>query len=499
MERLADEFRRTRIVATLGPATDKAGVLQDMLLAGIDVARFNCSHGTHEEHAARIEALRKAAIETDCLCAVLLDMQGPEVRTGSLAGGQPVPLATGSSVILTSRNVTGTRAGIYQSYAGLPRELSIGDRVLLDDGLIELLVEDIGAFDITCRVVNGGILGEHKSINVPSASLKLPSLTEKDESDLLFGIENDVDFVAASFVRNADDVMAVREFLARHGGEGISVISKIECAEAVNAFEEILAASDGIMVARGDLGVEVPLSVVPHLQKKFIRMANRESKPVITATQMLESMAHFPRPTRAETTDVANAVYDGTDAVMLSGETANGSYPVASVEMMCEIVRESEKHMFDEHKPDRARNCARVAMAVGKAAVETAENVDAACIIAPTMSGRTARLVSNLRPRVPIYAVTPSEKVARQQLLNWGVRPVVGDMQGGMRDVIANAERAVIDRGLAFEGDVAVLTAGDPSTSPFLGLATSGGDIKEVAATNAMYVVQLRYPDITGE
>ena len=324
---------------------------------------------------------------------------------------------------------------------------------------------------------------------MPGAALPLPALTDQDRDDLLFGIGQEVDFVAASFVRDADGVRAVRRFLDGHGGEGIRIIAKIECSEAVENFDAILEVADGIMVARGDLGVEVPAWRVPHIQKNIIRACNRASKPVITATQMLESMVRNPRPTRAEVGDVANAVYDGTDAVMLSGETASGRYPVEAVRMMAQVAEASEPYLHDEAAPDRSREHARVALAVGMAAVQAAETLGASCIVAPTMSGRTARLMSNLRPRVPIYAVTPFPRVMRQQQLSWGVTPMLGDVQGDMQHVVENARAKVRERGLVEPGDIAVFTAGDRATSP---LEDVGCGRTDAAATNALYVVQIR-------
>ena len=480
--------RRTKIVCTLGPAVDDEAALRELLSAGMDVARFNFSHGSHDEHRIRMGMLKRVRRELGSPCAILLDTRGPEIRTGPLAGGQPVPLHAGDSLVLTERAVDGTPQLVGQTCAGLANVVEPGGAVLLDDGLIELSVDAIDGSDIRCTVRNSGLLGERKSINLPGTSVPLPVMTDQDRSDLVFGIEQDVDFVAASFVRNAEGVHELRRFLDEHGGADIALIAKIECAEAVENFEAIIEAADGVMVARGDLGVEVPAHKVPHIQKEIIRASNRASKPVITATQMLDSMIRNPRPTRAEVGDVANAIYDGTDAVMLSGETASGCYPMEAVRMMARIAESSEPYLFDEHAPDRSRDRARVALAVGLAAVQTAENVGAACIVAPTMSGRTARLVSNLRPRVPIYVVTPFPRVMRQQQLNWGVTPMLGDVQGNMRHVIEQAHDAVLAQGCVRSGELAVFTAGDPSTSPTIGEPGAGA----VAATNVMYVVQIR-------
>ncbi|WP_418830269.1 pyruvate kinase [Paraeggerthella sp.] len=482
--------RRTKIVCTLGPAVDDEGALRDLIAAGMDVARFNFSHGSHVEHAARMERLRAVCHEVDSPCAVLLDTRGPEIRTGRLAGGAPVQLASGNRIVLTEAQIEGTAQRVSHTCPGLADVVAPGTSVLIDDGLIELRVDATEGSDILCTVLNAGMLGERKSVNLPGTSVPLPVMTDQDRDDLLFGVRQEVDFVAASFVRDARGVREIRDFLDQHGGAGIMLIAKIECSEAVENIEEILEAADGIMIARGDLGVEVPAYRVPHIQKEIIRACNRASKPAITATQMLDSMIRNPRPTRAEVGDVANAIYDGTDAVMLSGETASGSYPVAAVRMMARIAEASEPYLFEERAPDRRRVHARVALAVGMAAVQTAENVGASCIVAPTMSGRTARLVSNLRPRVPIYAVTPFSRVMRQQQLNWGVVPMIGDVQGDMRCVIDHAHATVLQRGLVNPGQLAVFTAGDPLTSPAAGTDAQGAET--VAATNVMYVVRIR-------
>lgn len=482
--------KRTKIVCTLGPSVDSESTLKGLITAGMDIARLNFSHGSHEEHLARMERLRAVRSELDSPCAILLDTKGPEIRTGLLADHKPVQLMAGHRFTLTEREVESTDCIVTQTCQGLAGAVEPGAVILVDDGLIELTVDAVEDTDVHCTVQNTGMLGECKSINLPGISVPLPVMTDQDRSDLLFGIEQGVDFVAASFIRDAAGVREMREFLDANGGGDISFISKIECSEAVDNIDEIIEASDGIMIARGDLGVEVPAYKVPHIQKEIIRKCNRASKPVITATQMLDSMIRNPRPTRAEVGDVANAIYDGTDAVMLSGETACGRYPVPAVQMMARIAEASEPFLFDESAPDRTRERARVALAVGIAAVQTAENVNATCIVAPTMSGRTARLVSNLRPRVPIYAVTPFERVMRKQQIHWGVTPMLGDVQGDMIKVVDNARRAVVSHGCVREGDIVVITAGDRSTSPVVAGGDEGPDA--VAATNVMYVAQIR-------
>lgn len=481
-------LKRTKIICTLGPAVDDDETIRRLIEEGMDVARLNFSHGSRAEHAERIARLKRVREEMGSPCALLLDTKGPEIRTGALAAGEPVSLEEGARITLTARECEGGAERVFQSASVLPRYVEQGTRILIDDGLIGLVVERVEGDDIVCAVENAGVLGQRKSVNVPGVSVPLPALTDKDRSDLLFGIEHEIDFVAASFVRTADDVRAIRDFLSRNGGEGVRVISKVENADAVRNIEEIIEVSDAVMVARGDLGVEVPAWRIPHIQKKIIRMCNRESKPVITATQMLDSMIRNPRPTRAEVADVANAIYDGSDCVMLSGETAAGAHPVDAVRMMAQIAKESESRQFEEWFPERTRSHARASLAVGIAAVQTAETLDAACIVAPTMSGRTARLISNLRPRMPIYAVTPFPRVMRQSQLSWGVVPMLGDVQGDMRRIIDQARDTVRAAGLAKAGDLAVFTAGDPDTSPFEDV---GGHVGS-SATNVMYVVQFR-------
>ncbi len=479
----------TKIICTLGPAVDSDEAIESLIEAGMDVARLNFSHGSHAEHAERIARVKRVREKMHSACAIMLDTKGPEIRTGRLAGGAPVTLEEGASITLTTDEIEGDAHRVTQSAAELLSCVQPGVTILVDDGLIGLVVERVEGNDIVCRVSNGGVLGERKSINVPGVSVPLPAVTDKDRADLLFGIEQDIDFVAASFIRDGAGVREIRSFLEEHGGEGIRIISKVECAEAIENIDEIIFASDGIMVARGDLGVEVPEYRVPYIQKSIIHTCNRESKPVITATQMLDSMIRNPRPTRAEVADVANAVYDGADCVMLSGETASGRYPVEAVQVMARVARETEEHLFDEHQPDRCRTHARVSLAVGMSAVQTAETVGAKCIIAPTMSGRTARLISNLRPRMPIYAVTPFPRVMRQMQMSWGVTPLMDDVQGDLRHVIDCALSRVKQSGYVEAGDLAVLTAGDPLTGPVEDVSSQ---FFGTAPTNVMYVVQIK-------
>ena len=483
--------KRTKIVCTLGPAVDDDQKVLELLQAGMDVARLNFSHGSHEEQAGRIARLRRVANANGYVVAIMLDTQGPEIRTGLLEGGEPVYMEEGAEMVFTSDPTPGTNARVHQNCATLPQNVQPGTVILADDGLIGFEVLAVEGTDIRCRVLNSGMLGQRKSLNVPGVDAGLPAITEKDKSDLMFGIEQGVDFVAASFIRDAAGVNEVRAYLDANEGAGIQIISKIECIDAVNNIDGIIEASDGIMVARGDLGVEVPAQQVPHIQKKIIRRCNERHRPVITATQMLDSMIRNPRPTRAEVGDVANAIYDGTDAVMLSGETAAGSYPVEAVSMMATIAVDSEAHMAEDARSRQNEVWVSTfgSRAVGRAAVVTAYCIGAKALVAPTVSGRTALLISNMRPRRPIYAVTPSPEVARRMKLYWGVTPVVGEVaSGNMQRVVNRAQDALKDAGLLKTGDVVVMTLGDPTTSP----KTVRNGVETYAPTNTMMVVEVR-------
>ncbi|HIV24768.1 MAG TPA: pyruvate kinase [Candidatus Scatomonas pullistercoris] len=481
-------MKRTKIVCTMGPNADKPGMMKSWIEAGMDVARFNFSHGSHEEHKARMKALKKLRKEMKIPIAILLDTKGPEIRTGVLENGQKITLQEGQELTLTTEEIVGNSSRISITYKDLPSDVKEGDRILVDDGLIELKVKELAKTEIICEVVNGGELGERKGINVPNVSINLPAITEKDKEDLLFGIEQKVDYVAASFIRKAEDVLEIKAFLREHGGEHIDVISKIENAEGVENIDAIIQASDGIMVARGDLGVEIPAYQVPHIQKMIIEKCNHLYLPVITATQMLDSMIRNPRPTRAEVTDVANAIYDGTDAVMLSGETAMGKYPVEAVKMMAEIALETEKYLkFESYRDvEFARGNASVSSAVGFAAVDMVEHIGATCIVTPTMSGKTARLISNLRPSVPIYAVTPYEWAKRKMQLYWGVRSVTGYEEDSTENIISHALYMVVREKLVEKGDILIFTAGDPATNE----VSSEGNTTNI--TNMLHILQVK-------
>ncbi len=486
--------KRTKIVCTLGPAVDSEEELRGLIEAGMDVARLNFSHGSHAEHKVRIDRLKKVREEMGSPCAIMLDTCGPEIRTGRLTGGKPVQLKAGETIVLTEDEVEGTAERVHHNCPGLARAVAPGTTILVDDGLIELAVFRVDGGDIHCAVQNEGVLGERKSINVPGVSVDLPALTDQDRADILFGIEQGVDFVAASFVRNADGVREIRKFMTDHGGLDITLISKIESAQAIDHIEGIVELSGGIMVARGDLGVEVPPHRVPHLQKKIIRLCNEKYRPVITATQMLESMIHNPRPTRAEVTDVASAIYDGTDCVMLSGETAMGAHPVEAVRTMARIAEATEPYLREEGTATaRTAERSEVASSVGLAAVATAEALEARCIVAPTMSGMTARMMANLRPNMPIYAPTPFEHVMRRMQLYWGVTPILAPVVGELQTVFLRSRDALVERGLLQVGDLAVLTAGDAKTGPEPRLVA---ETRYVVPANTMCVMKVKPEDV---
>ena len=478
-------MKRTKIICTMGPNTDDEEMMRKLAKAGMDIARFNFSHGDHEEQKTRMDLLKKVRKELKLPIAILLDTKGPEIRTGILEGGQKVYLEEGSRFTLTTEQIEGNNTRCSQTYKDLPKDVKAGDTILIDDGLIQLTVEEVTDTDVVCRVVNGGELGQKKGINVPNVEVKLPAITEQDKNDILFGIEQGIDFIAASFVRNAEAIKEIKELLRANGGERIDVIAKIENAEGVHNIDKIIKAADGVMVARGDLGVEIPAHEVPHIQKMIIRKCNESYKPVITATQMLDSMMRAPRPTRAEVTDVANAIYDGTDAIMLSVETARGKYPEQALQVLVKIAECTEPYMTHKRFLDyRAlRGNKNVSSAVGVAAVQTTENLGADCIVTPTISGQTARLISNFRPKVPIYAVSPNEWARRKMQIYWGVTSVAGYEEDSTENIISHAMYIVRRENLVKKGDIVVFTAGDPATNMVNG---------EGAVTNIMQVIQAK-------
>ncbi|MGI6185073.1 MAG: pyruvate kinase [Brevibacillus sp.] len=467
-------LRKAKIVCTIGPASESVETLKKLIHAGMNVARLNFSHGSHEEHAARIANIRQAARETGKQVAILLDTKGPEIRTGTLAV-DAVELQEGQTIVLTTEDVPGTAERISITYADLPRDVKKGDTILIDDGLIGLTVEAVEGHEIICRIKNGGTLKSKKGVNVPGVKINLPGITEKDAQDIEFGIRQGVDFIAASFVRKAADILEIREILERHGVH-IDIIAKIENEEGVDNVDEILAVSDGLMVARGDLGVEIPAEEVPLVQKKLIKKCNELGKPVITATQMLDSMQRNPRPTRAEASDVANAIFDGTDAIMLSGETAAGKYPVESVETMNRIALRAEQELnYREILYNQAvQKQVTITDAISQAVANAALDLDAAAIITATESGHTARMVSKYRPKAPIVAVTPHAEVVRRLALVNGVYPVLGPMANTTDEMLELSVQQSLEAGYVRHGDLVVITAGVP--------------VREVGTTNLMKI-----------
>ena len=457
-------MRKTKIVATLGPSTDDPDILGTMLASGLDVARFNFSHGDHDSHRERAENLRKVCEATGSTVALLADTKGPEIRLDVFEGGK-AELKTGSTFTLTSDTVIGDASRASVSYENLPGEVSPGARILLDDGLIELIVESVSGTNIATRVQTGGTISDKKGVNVPGVSLEIPYVGAKDRSDLRFFVETGFDMIAASFVRSADDIMAMRAELHRiDSNNKIRIIAKIENADGVKNADTILAAADGLMVARGDLGVEVAYEDLPIIQKDLIKKALLQGKSVITATQMLESMVQNPRPTRAETSDVANAIYDGTGAIMLSGETAMGKYPVESLSAMARIAERIEKdidyrELFNSSgfRPETS-----VTNAISHATVTTAHDLHAAAILTVSMSGDTARNVAKFRPLCPIIACTPSPVAQRQLKLVWGVVPLLTKEETDTTALFNQAVEVTLAAGYIKEGDLVVLTAGVP-------------------------------------
>lgn len=469
-------FRKTKIVCTLGPATDNESVMRRLIEEGMNVARFNFSHGSHEEQMGRLIMLRKLREEMKRPVAALLDTKGPEIRLMEFAEGK-VELKDGQMFTLTTEEIKGDATRVSITYKDLPGDVKTGSRILIDDGLIEMEVAEIkptaGAkvqkngekpMDIVCRVINGGIVSNKKGVNVPNVELSMPYISEKDYSDILFAVENDYDFIAASFVRTADDVLAIRKILEEKGGEDINIISKIENMQGVQNIDEIIRVSDGIMVARGDMGVEIPLEDVPVIQKMIIKKVCEAGKKVITATQMLDSMMKHPRPTRAEATDVANAIYDGTSAIMLSGETAAGMYPIEALKTMVRIAVRTEQDInYVQRFKQRKTMCnPDVTNAISHATCTMAGDLNAAAIITVSKSGRTARMVSKYRPDCLIVGACLTDKVYRQLALSWGVIPLLIEEKTQAEELFDYAVDAAEEAGLIESGDVVVITAGVP-------------------------------------
>lgn len=456
-------MRKTKIVCTIGPSSESLENTKKLIMAGMNVARLNFSHGDYEEHGNRINIIRQASQELGKSVAILLDTKGPEIRTGKLAV-EPIELVQDEYITLTTEEILGDKDRISITYDNLPKDVQSGSTILIDDGLIGLTVVDVQGTEIKCRIVNGGTIKSKKGVNVPGVNISLPGITEKDANDIIFGIEQGIDFIAASFVRKASDVIEIRELLSKHNADHIKIISKIENQQGVDNLDEILEASDGLMVARGDLGVEIPAEEVPLVQKMMIQKCNRAGKPVITATQMLDSMQRNPRPTRAEASDVANAIIDGTDAIMLSGETAAGKYPVESVLTMSRIAEKTESSLDyrEMFLKQRIAQETSITEAISQSVAISALDLNAKAIISSTETGYTARVVSKYRPEAPIIAVTTEDRTMRQLALTWGVVPVKGQLATSTDEMFEYAVQGGVKSGLVKEGDLVVITAGVP-------------------------------------
>ncbi|MCM3746791.1 pyruvate kinase [Paenibacillus pasadenensis] len=456
-------MRKTKIVCTIGPSSESLENTKKLILAGMNVARLNFSHGDFEEHGNRIKNIRQACSELGKTVAILLDTKGPEIRLGKLKE-EPIELQQDDYITLTTEEILGDRHRLPVTYKNLPADLKVGSTVLIDDGLIGLTVVDIQGTEINCKIVNSGPIKSKKGVNVPGVDISLPGITEKDANDIVFGVEQGVDFIAASFVRKASDVLEIRELLEQHGASHIQIISKIENQQGVDNLDEILEVSDGLMVARGDLGVEIPAEEVPLVQKNMIQKANLAGKPVITATQMLDSMQRNPRPTRAEASDVANAIFDGTDAIMLSGETAAGKYPMESVLTMSRIAERAESALDYREILTKQASAQQttVTEAISQAVANSALDLQAKAIVTSTESGYTARMVSKYRPKAPIIAVTTDERIMRRLNLTWGVIPTKGVPADTTDEMFNFAVEGALSTGLVGLGDTIVITAGVP-------------------------------------
>lgn len=460
-------MRRTKIVCTLGPSSETPELVRRIAEAGMDVARLNFSHGSHADHRRVYDIVRDTAAKTGRNIAILADLQGPKIRTGTLQNGTPILLEDGGRFVLTTESIVGAEGRVSTTYAGLTSDVRAGDRILVADGALELQVEEVAAADVVCQVIHGGKLGEHKGINLPGTPVSAPSLTEKDLEDLAFALELGVDYVALSFVRHADEIRDLKKRIEDAGKEA-RVVAKIERPEALEHFDEILALTDVIMVARGDLGVEMPLDRVPQIQKDLIRRCNRHGVPVITATQMLESMMHSARPTRAEVNDVANAIYDGTDAVMLSGETAAGAFPVESVRIMAQVAKQADDAIAHRtNEPDQVPQWmptkgTAFGNAIGEAVYHISERIDVERIVCFTSSGFTAATISRFRPHVPITAFTRTEMARRWCAMFWGVEAIQAMEADSIDEMVRRIDRNLTASGLVNDGDVVILVAGTP-------------------------------------
>ena len=470
-------MRKTKIICTIGPACQSEEKLKGLMSAGMNVARFNFSHGTHEEQKKKFESVIKASSELQLPVATMLDTKGPEIRLRDIENGR-TQLETGQTFILTTEEILGTAQRVSITYKNLVQDIREGTTILIDDGLIEMVAEKIEGTEIICKVINGGPISNHKGVNVPNAVLSMPYISEVDRSDILFGIEMGFDFIACSFARTKEDILQVRSILDEHNSK-MKIIAKIENMQGIENLEEILSVSDGIMVARGDMGVEIPMEEVPVLQKRMIHMAEKQGKYVITATQMLESMIKNPRPTRAEATDIANAIYDGTTAIMLSGESAAGQYPVEAVKTMARIAVSTEKdidyrgRMKQNDKGDKTD----ITMAIAYATCTAAADLNAAAIITVTMSGFTAEAISRFKPVCPVIGCTVNDRVCKQLNLLWGVNPLLIGRKESSDELFSAAVEEARQAGYVKQGDTVVITAGVP-----LGIA---------GTTNMIHVVEV--------
>lgn len=459
-------MRKTKIICTIGPSSESEERLKELMLAGMNVARFNFSHGTHEEHKRKYDRMIKVSNELGLPVAALLDTKGPEIRLKDIEGGR-CELTAGQLFALTTEEVLGSCEKVSITYKNLKDDISVGATILIDDGLIEMVVEEITETDIICKVINGGSISNHKGVNVPGACLSMPYISDVDRSDIMFGCDMGFDYLAASFVRCKEDILEVRNIIDELGSH-MKIIAKIENMQGIRNLEEILSVSDGIMVARGDMGVEIPMEEVPIVQKRMIKMAEAQGKHVITATQMLESMIKNPRPTRAETTDIANAIYDGTTAIMLSGETAAGAYPVEAVKTMARIAERSEQDIDYNSRMKRREHIEKfdITTAISHATCTTAMDLNAAAIITVTLSGFTAGMIARYKPKCPIIACSVSPRICRQMNLAWGVTPMWIARESTTDDLFDVAVRAAEEAGYIKKGDTVVLTAGVPLGIP---------------------------------
>lgn len=457
-------MQKTKMVFTIGPASESEEVLSKLIEAGMSAARLNFSHGTHEEHKTKMDLIKKLRQKYNKHIAIMMDIKGPKIRTHNFKGDKVELLKGSKFTIICGEEILGDETYCSISYSELYKDVTVGNKLLVDDGLLELTVESIEGNKIHCIADNSGFIGNHKGVNVPNVSINLTAITDKDKEDLIFGCQMDVDIVAASYIRKATDVLSVRKILESNDGEHIQVFSKIESHEGINNIDEIIKFSDGIMIARGDMGVEIPLEQVPLMQKMIIEKCNKAGKAVITATQMLDSMIRNPRPTRAEASDISNAIFDGTDAIMLSGESANGKYPVDAAQTMAKIAQATEYKIdytscLNKKKKSGTTN---VADAISLSTCITAAELNAVAIITATQSGSTAKTISKHRPACPIIAVTPNEKVARGLALNWGVTPLLSRTVGSTDEIIEESIKKSLDAAYVKKGDLAVVVAGVP-------------------------------------